>query len=131
MIKFAAHLHGFRKTTIGDNIVSFSVDRSYSDQIKDIVGEEIGTQYIVHLEQVNTGTNVNVDPIELKERFVKKMHALLGQLAELKVEKPEKTKDRLREHLKELKIIKESTKELDIKGLAVSCNILEKWMNGY
>lgn len=129
MIKFAAQLHGFRKTTIGDNIVSFSVDRIYSDSIKEIVGEEIGTQYIVHLESVNTGTNMNVDPIDLKERFVKKLHALLGQLAEAKGETPKMVKDKLKNYLKLHKIIEESTKELDIKGLAIASNIVQKWLN--
>lgn len=129
MIKFAAQLHGFRKTTIGDNIVSFSVDRVYSESIKEIVGEDIGTQYIIHLEAVNTGTNLNVDPVELKDRFVKKLHALLGQLAEAKGTKPEEEKERLRKHLISLKLMEKSTKELDVKGLAIGCNIVEKWIN--
>lgn len=128
MIKFPGQYRNFRKTTIGENIISFSVDRLYAESIKDLVSTDIGTEFVVYLENVTESTNLNKDNKELRERFVNKMHAQLGELAELKNVKPEKAKDKLKEKLKEMKLIEKSTKELDLKGLAIANNIVRKWI---
>ena len=129
MIKFPAQYHSFRKTTLGDSLIVFSVDRAYSQSIKELVSTDIGTEYVVHLEDVTSQTNLNEDNKELKERFVNKMHGLLGRVAEERNVEPEKVKDKLKEKLKEIGLIEKSTKELDLKGLAIACNTVEKWLN--
>lgn len=128
MIKFPGQYYNFRKTTLGENIISFSVDKLYSQSIKELVSTDIGTEFVVHLEEVTDKTNINQDNKEIRERFVNKMHAQLGELAELKDITPKKAKDRLKEHLKEMGLIKESTKELDLKGIAIANNIVRKWI---
>lgn len=128
MITFPAQYHSFRKTTLGDNLIVLCVDSNYSKSISGLVEQKIGTEYLVHLEDVTNETNINNTPEELTGKFTKKLHALLGELAELKNVKPDKAKTRLKEHLKKVGMIKESTKELDIKGQAIACNIVEKWI---
>lgn len=128
LIKFPGQFHSFRKTTLGDNLITFSVDRAYSQSIKELVSTDIGTEYVVHLEDVTSSTNLNKDNKELKERFMNKMHGLLGQLAEEKGCTPEIAKEKLRSKLREMDLIKKSTTELDLKGLSIACNIVEKWL---
>lgn len=129
MIKFPAQYHNFRKTTLGENLITFSVDRAYSKDILELVGREIGTQFIVHLEDITQDTSLHKDPDELNVRFTKKLHVLLAEVAEAKDIKPEEAKEMLREELKNRKMIEESTTELDVKGLAIACNIVEEWIN--
>lgn len=126
MTKFPAQFHGFRKTIMGENLITFCVDKLYSETLKDLVVKDIGTEFVVHLEDVTSETNLNEDPEELKSRFVKKMHGLLAEYAEIRQISPEETKEDLKNRLKERKMIENSTKELDIKGLAIACSMVEK-----
>lgn len=128
MIRFPGQFHSFRKTTLGDNVISFSVDRLYSQEIKELVSTDIGTEFVVHLEDVTTSTNLNEDNKELKDRFRNKMHAHIADFAELKDISALEAKNALREELKERKLINKSTTELDLKGLAIANNIIESWL---
>lgn len=129
LLKFPAQLHNFRKTTIGDNLITFSVDRAYSDQIIDVIRKEIGTEFVIYLEDVTSETNLNEDSVQVRERFVHKMHALLGELAELSGRDKEAEKTSLKKELIKKGLIKESTKELNLKGLGIACNIVEEMIN--
>ena len=131
MIKFPAQYHSYRKTTLGENIIQLSVDRAYSQDILELIGKEIGTQFVVHLEDVTQDTNLHRDPDELQVRFMNKLHVLLAELANIKDVKPAKAKEVLRTELKNRKLIEKSTTELDVKGLAIACNIVEEWINKY
>jgi len=128
MIKFPAQYHNFRKNTLGENIITFSVDGNYSRDIMELVSMKIGTEFVVYLEDVTSETNINYTPTEITDRFTKKLHALLGELALLKGVKPNAAKNKLKEALKKKGLIVKSTKELDIKGQAIACNIVEAWM---
>ena len=129
MIKFACQYHSYRRTTLGENLIVFSVDRAYSKDITELISAEIGTQFIVHLEDVTQDTNLHKDPDEMAVRFTRKLHVLLAEIAEMKGVKPDKAKDMLRKELKSRKLIEKSTTELDLKGLAIACNIVEEWIN--
>ena len=129
MLKFPAQLHNFRKVAIGDNIISLSIDKAYSDQIIDVVKEQIGTEFIVYLEKVTNESSLNEDNVELKDRFWRKMHILITELAEKQGIKKEDCKDIFKKQLIKIGAIKESTKELDVKGLAKACNLLEELIN--
>jgi hypothetical protein len=128
IITFPGQYNSFRVTTTGDRIISFRIDEMYADKIKDIVSVPMGTEFVVNLVNVTGDTNLSVEEESstVKERFWNKMHGLLGQLSELKKSTPEQTKEYLKDWLKEKKYIKESTKELDLRGLAVACNYLEE-----
>lgn len=126
MIKFPAQFHNFRKTTIGDNLVSLSIDRAYSQDVIELVGKEIGTEFIVYLEEVTSETNITEDSVELKTRFRNKMHALISELATLKQTEPKAIKDVIRAKLIEQNVIVKSTSELSLKGYGTACNILDE-----
>ena len=128
MIKFPAQFHGYKKLTLGDTIISFSVDQMFAKETLELAGEDIGTQYIVWLEPVTPETNLNADHKDIDDRFRGKMHALINELATWSGKEATEVKDDLREVLKDKKLIQSSTTELDIKGLAIACNILEKWI---
>lgn len=128
MIKFPAQFHSYRKTTMGESLITFSVDRACSKDTMDLVGKEIGTQFILHLEDITQDTSLHKDPDELNNRFVRKLHFLLSEYAEQSGMKPEEAKNQLKETLKDKKLIEKSTTELDIKGLAIACNIVDDWI---
>jgi len=129
MIKFPAQFHGYKKTTLGDTIISLRVDELYAEGTLGLAGKKIGTEFVVHLEDVTTDTNIYEDNKDVRDKFWSKMHGLINLYAEMIKETPEFVKDSLKEELKSKNLIKESTKELDIKGLAISCNILERWIS--
>ena len=131
MIKFPAQYHSFRKTTLGDNLITFCVDGAYSKSISELVEQKIGTEFMLHLEDVTNETNINHTPRELTDRFQNKLHGLLGELAELKGIKPEEAKKKLKKVLIEKGMIEKSTKELDLKGQAKACAIVEKWIENH
>lgn len=126
MIKFPAQFHNYRKTTLGDNIVSFSIDKSFSKNVVELVEKDIGTEFVVYLENVTSNTNLNEDTDELIVKFRKQMHALLSNLAELKGTTQKDEKDIIREELKKRNLIEESTKELNLKGFAIAINIINQ-----
>ena len=128
MIKFPGQYHSFRKTTLGDNLITFCVDANYSKMISSLVEQKIGTEFMIHLEDVTSETNINNTSFELDEKFVKKLHGLLGEYAELVGIKPEEAKKKLKGQLMRMELISQSTKELDIKGQAIACNLVEKWI---
>src|SRR3990167_9219210 len=96
MIKFPAQYHSYRKTTLGESLITFSVDRMYARDTLELVGAEIGTQFIIHLEDITQDTSLHKDPDELAIRFTKKLHVLLSEYANIKDIKPNKAKDELR-----------------------------------
>ena len=129
MIKFPVQFHGYKKTTLGDTIVSFRIDEMYSDQTLELAGKKIGTEFVIYFEDVTSSTNLNEDNKDVKERFWSKMHALINEFAGMVKKTPEEVKEDLKKTLKEKGLIESSTKELDIKGLAIACNILERYIN--
>ncbi len=121
-----AQFHSFRKTTLGDNVISFRVDQLYSDTVGELVQAQIGTEYVMKLEEVNAGTVLGESsPKDTEEKFRIRMHVLLGKIAAIRDTTPAVEKKKLKESLIEAGAILESTKELDIKQLANVCNELE------
>jgi len=130
MKAFPAQFNRFSKNVMGDNIISLRVDARFSQDISELVSKDIGTEFMVHLVEVDI-TLPPPEPVDLKKKFWKKMHSLINDYAEISNTKPEDIKTDLKQSLKALGEIKESTKELDIKGLSNACAILESWIQGY
>ncbi len=63
--------------------------------------------------------------ISVKERFWRKLHYDLGVITSGDKLLKKKLKEELKEKLKKDGLIKQSTKELGVKGLAIACNILK------
>lgn len=127
MIKFPCQFHGYKKTTLGDTIISLRVDELYADGTLELAGKKIGTEFVLHLEDVTNDTNIYENNKDVRDKFWSKMHGLINLIAEMRKTSPEDIKNKLRDELREKNLLKDSTTELDIKGLAIACNILERW----
>jgi len=132
-IQFPGQYNGFRVTTIGDRVISLRVDQAYAETIKDIITKNIGTEFIVTLVDVTSETNFDEERRNdvIRERFYKKMHALINELADIRGKTQEETKDHLKHWLIEKKLIENSTKELSIKGIAIANNYLDRLISKY
>lgn len=123
---FPAYLHNFRKTVMGENIISLSVDSAFSKQITDVLNIENGARLLVRIEVADEQKEVPQNN-DTKEKFRKTMHVKIREVAEHAMVTEKQIKDELKARLISKGLIKESTTELDIKGYAVACNILEEW----
>lgn len=65
----------------------------------------------------------------MEESFRRKMHALTRQYADIVQMYPDEAHQYLKDQLIEKGMIKKSTNELDIKGLAKTCNMLNEWID--
>ena len=64
-------------------------------------------------------------PEKTKKRLFRRVHAMIDDIARDKSIEPEKVKIALKDFLKDKGYIKESTKELDLRGLAASVYYLQ------
>lgn len=119
MIIFPAQLEGYRSRSTGDRIISFCTYEDHAGDVTEVIQSKIGTEYLVML--VPTGSEehnefVSETPEQSKERFRKRMNALIDESAKRKGVDPREYRVLVKEKLKTLKLIKESTKELDLEG---------------
>lgn len=63
---------------------------------------------------------INEDTVQTKSRFYKRLHAMINNIAAEKKMEPANIKKILKEYLIKKKYITDSTKELDLKGLAAA-----------
>ena len=122
---FPAYLHNFRKTVMGENIISLSVDSAFSKQITDVLNIENGSRLLVRIEVADEQKEVPQNN-DTKEKFRKTMHVKIREVAERDGKTEKEVKDDLKTTLSEMKLIKSSTTELDIKGYAIACNLLDE-----
>ena len=125
---FIAYLHGFRKTVMGENIISLSVDSTFSKSISDVMEIDAGVPLIVRIEIKDIEEKEPQKNQDTKDKFRKTMHVKIRKVAEKKNNTEDDVKDQLKKKLIEKKIIEKSTTELDIKGYAIACNILDDWL---
>mgnify|MGYP001575661219 FL=1 len=123
---FPAYLHNFRKTVMGENIISLSVDSAFSKQITDVLNIENGSRLLVRIEVADEEKEVAQNN-DTKEKFRKTMHVKIREAATKTGLTEKEIKDGLKLRLRQKNLIKESTTELDIKGYAIACNILDEW----
>lgn len=117
-------LHNLRKTTLGDVLITISVDRSQAGTAAELMFHDVGTQFKISLEVEGQEEDLN-EPTTRK--FQKKMHELIREVAEHLGESEDEIKNRLRVHLISKEIIEKSTTELDIKGYTIANKILKEW----
>lgn len=126
-----AQYHSFRKTTMGDNILSFRVDQMYSDTIAELVQAQIGTEYVMKLEKVDVNTvlggSVSSEDPTL-ERFRRQLYAKCRDYEERAGVTEKEVKSKLLAALSKRNIVVESRKELDIKQLAIAISTVDKWL---
>lgn len=117
------HLQWERGTTnsIGDRKLVFSADKSIDLGDFNPFKIEQGTQFIVILIDANSKEAeefVEETPEETKDRFRKRMNALINTAAEQRGQNPKEFREEYKKVLISKGIIKESTNELDLQGYA-------------
>lgn len=125
-----AQLNSIRKTTVGDIIISFRVDELYNDSVQELFLKKVGTEFIMKLEDVTTGTVIGgqTENDDTKSRFFRQLHAKMRELGERGGVDEEQMRIGLFTKLRKRGIDVQSTKELDIKGLAVAISIVAKML---
>lgn len=122
MIFFAAQLDSFRITKIGDRILSLHTYEKFAEEIAKLTSGKMGKEYVVIM--IPSENQQEIDefrsetPEETKERFRKRMNALVTDIAKSTGRKPEELREEFKAQWKREGLIKESTNELDVAGLA-------------
>lgn len=122
MIFFAAQLDSFRITKIGDRILSLHTYEKFAEEIAKLTSGKMGKEYVVIM--IPSENQQEIDefrsetPEETKERFRKRMNAIVTDIAKSTGRKPEELREEFKAQWKKEGIIKESTNELDVAGLA-------------
>lgn len=127
-----AQFHSFRKTTLGDNLITFRVDEMYSASLDELLRERINTEFVMKLEKVDANTvlgGVVGQNTDTRDKFFKQLHAKIREYQEREGTKTEEeVKLQLKEAMQKRGISYDSTRELGIKELAVATGILKDWL---
>lgn len=120
MITFAGQLDGFRISKIGDRVLSIRTYDQYAEDVSKVINEPMGSEFIVIMIPTKDKESVKQwqeeTPEETKERFRRRMNALVNEYAELLNEDAKEVRTQIKVELQKQGIISESTKELDIAG---------------
>jgi len=115
--------------------ISFTVDESQQKAMYDFVSHaKKGTEVMLLIyvtEHDNDAINelVTESDIDTKKRLSRQMHAIINTIAANKNMTPSEIKTILKEHLIMKQLMKESSKELDIKGIAYAIYYLQNNFN--
>lgn len=110
---------------VSNYTITFNVDESQRRGVQSMLDFKKGTSLLLLLYEVDKDEKEieslsSETPEQTRTRFNKRLHAIIKQIAKEKGVSTEKIKNALKEFLKNKKLIKESTKELDVNGLAKS-----------
>lgn len=126
-MEYKAQLHSVRKTTIGDVLITLSIDKAYAGSAAELMFHDIGTQFgVTMIEDGEVNDEGNNDALR---KFQIKMHAKIRDVAEQTLKTEEEIKSKLKAQLKVEHLIKESTTELTIKGYLRAIHLLDTWNN--
>lgn len=130
MKEIPAQYHSFRKTTLGDNLVTFRVDQMYSNTLRDLIEQQIGTEFKMSLEKVDVGTILGGSATndDTEQKFFRQLRAKMREYGEKTGENEEEVKSKLLSALSKRRIDIDSTTELDIKGLAIAIGIMSNML---
>lgn len=117
---------------IGSHKITFSIDESVDMGDFNPMSIKKGTQFIVMLVEAGTeeAEEFRGETLEeTKNRFRKRMNAIIGDIAELKSTKKEDEREEIKAKFIKEGIIKKSTSELSIDELAKVISRLTKYKN--
>lgn len=133
MIIFPVQLDGFRISKIGDRTLTLHTYEQYAGEVSRLTDKPMGTEYIAIFIPTDAKEEIeefkNETPDETKERFRKRMNALIGELAKKQGTSAEKLREELKKEWIVKGIIKKSTTELDIAGYAARITELMSKLN--
>lgn len=115
--------------SVGSHKLTFAIDESIDSGSFNPMKIKKGTQYVLVLvECTDPEANelISETPEQTKDRFQKRMHAQIAELAKYRDISSKEMKELFKKNLIKLNLIKESTTELDLAGLARAINILQQ-----
>lgn len=127
MIIFPCQLDSFRISKIGDRTLTLHTYEQHAEEVGKLTNSKMGKEYIAIL--IPTENKQEIDefrsetPEETKERFRRRMNAIITDIAKTTDRRAEELREEFKTQWKADGLIKESTNELDIAGLA---NIITK-----
>ncbi len=110
--------------------ITFTLDESQRFSLKNLLELKKGTELLMILFETATEETEITDIAtenedQLKKRFNRRMHAIINDIAKDKQKNAEEIKKILKKFLISKKYIKESSKELTIKGYAAAIYFLQ------
>lgn len=125
LVEFPAQLHNLRNTTLNEVIVGLKIDNLFAEPAKDLMGQTGREYMVIMIDVTDQKPDENAeDPI--KDRFMKKLHAMIGEYADLTGEDRDSVRNTIKKLMIEKGMIEESMKEADYKDLARACNLVDK-----
>ena len=128
MIITPLQFEGFNTRTTGDRILRFSIYQEHAEDISEIINGKIGQEFIGVFIQTSSEEHESFQTEtedQTKERFWKHMHALIKDIEKLLGISD--WKEQMKKKLIQEGKIRESTKELDLQGLAQIIIRLKKY----
>jgi hypothetical protein len=123
MIVYAAQFDGFSVSKLGDRVLKLRAYDKFAEEISKVTNGKIGQEYVVVMipssDKESLADFTEENPEQTKERFRKRMNALINEYAETTHKDPIATREEFKNELKFSGIVKESTKELQLDGYAV------------
>ena len=136
MIIFSGNFNGISSSPSNKSYkVNFVADETQREGILKIANNlKFGSEVLVMLFDVENEKKEISDlstenPEDTKVRFRKQMYATIRRVSEKLGKQEEEVKFELKEFLKEQKLIKESSSELELQGYASAINYLYKKLN--
>ena len=115
---------------VGTHHFTFDVDESRINEVGELMKTKKGTEFVVTMESVVVDEDlIQETALQTIDRFRKRFHALMGEVAEMKKTTPEKIKEIIKKRLIREKKIQKSTLEMDINQLSAEINHLEELLN--
>jgi hypothetical protein len=110
--------------------VEFTVDESQRRGVQNLISLKKGTSLLLMMHEVDKDEEEikefsNETPNETRKRFNNRMHILIKEIANEKNVNSVEIKNSLKDFLKNKKLIKESTSELNISGLSTAIYYLQ------
>lgn len=120
---------------IGQHKFTFDVDESRIDNVGDLMKTKKGVEFIMTLESVIVDDKkidedlIQETPNQTFNRFTRRFHSLMSDVADMKKTTPEKVKEAIKKRLVREGKIETSTKEMSIEVLSDEINNLESLLN--
>ncbi len=129
IITIPLQFEAFRTRGDGTRILSFSTYEEHAEEVSKILNGPLGQEYIgmfIQTDSPESSEFISETPEQTKDRFYKRFHALITDIAKIKGMQSEDFKATVKVKLKSEGMIKESTKELTLEQLVIVISRLKK-----
>ena len=108
--------------------LEFIIDEAQRSCLKQVLELRKGTEVIIEMNALDDVDIVELDNETMQDtrsRLNKRMHAMIGDIAGAQCKPTAHIKQELKKLLVDKQLLKESTSELDVRGLAIAIYLLQ------